>query len=492
MHPLTQGAQPIRLTTHEAHEGSPDFSPDGGLIAFRSERDSGGIYIVPTLGGEERLLVSGGDFPRFSPDGQTVAYCVGGNYEVNSAIWVIPVAGGIPRRLAADVPWACWPVFTTDGRHILFNGSRGANDPSHDWWVTPLDGGPSVKTDAATVLARQMKTGTLNTTVSLTHSKCLFALGGRIWELDLAGPDWTAKGPARPLTSGGLHQLVRVASVSRFVFANLRFATHLWTLALDHNSGKALGELEPLPHSGGSQQAPTASGDGHLLAYTQTEPAGASVRIRDSRTSRETTLLHFQARPKVSPDGTRLAYSVFPDSISVMSTSGGESTALISKKDGLSTQIVGWTPDSRKIVHWFGEPIRYALLDPDSRQSTVFLQHPRSTPLKSPPISVGWRSTSAMTAKVPPSSPRFAMERRPTRRTGSGSVRPSRNGHGGPLTAISFIWLAGEMATDVFGRSPSTLSPSTPRVTPSPFNTFTELDFQCRRALSARRFFPVV
>jgi serine/threonine protein kinase len=43
MHPLTQGAQPLRVTSNEADDQSPDFSPDGGLIVFQSKRQGGGF-----------------------------------------------------------------------------------------------------------------------------------------------------------------------------------------------------------------------------------------------------------------------------------------------------------------------------------------------------------------------------------------------------------------------------------------------------------------
>lgn len=53
-------------TSHETDDHQPAFSPGGARIAFRSERDGGGIYIMPALAGKQRLLVQNGVRPRFS------------------------------------------------------------------------------------------------------------------------------------------------------------------------------------------------------------------------------------------------------------------------------------------------------------------------------------------------------------------------------------------------------------------------------------------
>jgi tricorn protease len=58
------------------------------------------IWVVPRSGGAASPLASppGGEtFPRFSPDGQTIAF--NGNYDGNNDIYTVPVEGGIPHRV---------------------------------------------------------------------------------------------------------------------------------------------------------------------------------------------------------------------------------------------------------------------------------------------------------------------------------------------------------------------------------------------------------
>jgi len=63
------GGEPHQITKNPSDDREPSFSPDGSKIAFRSEREGGGIYVVSTFGGAERKIASEGRRPRFSPNG---------------------------------------------------------------------------------------------------------------------------------------------------------------------------------------------------------------------------------------------------------------------------------------------------------------------------------------------------------------------------------------------------------------------------------------
>ncbi len=101
----------------------------------------GYLWSVSRAGGEARQLTTGGheNFPCFSPDGKWIAFS--GQYDGNEDVYVMPVAGGEPRRLtwhpANDGP-AGW---TPDGKRILFISTRDAYADVTRAYTVPLEGG---------------------------------------------------------------------------------------------------------------------------------------------------------------------------------------------------------------------------------------------------------------------------------------------------------------------------------------------------------------
>jgi DNA-binding winged helix-turn-helix (wHTH) protein len=48
----------VRVTNSPAHDWQPDWAPEGNRLVFRSEREGGGLFVVPALGGNERKISS--------------------------------------------------------------------------------------------------------------------------------------------------------------------------------------------------------------------------------------------------------------------------------------------------------------------------------------------------------------------------------------------------------------------------------------------------
>src|SRR5204863_9501533 len=69
------GGRAINLTANSpANNAQGAFSPDGERIAFRSDRDGGGIFVMGATGESVRRITTAGFDPRWSPDGKFLAY----------------------------------------------------------------------------------------------------------------------------------------------------------------------------------------------------------------------------------------------------------------------------------------------------------------------------------------------------------------------------------------------------------------------------------
>jgi tricorn protease len=102
----------------------------------------GDLWIVDRNGGDARQLTSDVGIeidPVFSPDGTMIAFT--GEYDGNEDVYVIPAAGGIPKRLTSH-PGADQVVgWTRDGKRILFRSSRDSYARHAQLYTVSLSGG---------------------------------------------------------------------------------------------------------------------------------------------------------------------------------------------------------------------------------------------------------------------------------------------------------------------------------------------------------------
>jgi tricorn protease len=111
-----------------------------GHIAFAYAND---LWVAASDGTAVRRLTSHPGIesaPRFSPDGQLVAFT--GRYEGNADVYVVPVTGGVPRRLTWHPGSDTALGFTPDGRSVLFASPREVYTTRYQQLFTvPVEGG---------------------------------------------------------------------------------------------------------------------------------------------------------------------------------------------------------------------------------------------------------------------------------------------------------------------------------------------------------------
>ena len=295
---------------------SPSFSRDGQSIAFRSERDGGGIFVMGATGESPRRLTEAGFDPTWSPDGKEIAYAThpgsGGMLEKNE-IWVVDVATGARRKLYDGNGRS--PSWSPSGRRVAFHQlpprglSAGTSSPSLS--SVPASGG--------------------SPTVAV-----------RFRQETLSLPAWSEAGIAFVSRDGG--------------------APNVWRVRVDEESGEPIGEAAPLLTTP-SSYSPSATPDGRrLVCVFQTDSwqldrwAFDSVRGRVEGGPRRIRTDPRQMRLKgVSADGEWLSMLLWEADgqrdILLVRVLTGETRRLTN--DGLREDFFVWSGDGSRLYFGF-------------------------------------------------------------------------------------------------------------------------------------------
>jgi eukaryotic-like serine/threonine-protein kinase len=316
------GGAPVQITHDNLNNREPSFSPDGSMIVFSSERAKGGIFVVPVLGGEPRQIAGQGRRPRFSPDGEQVVYWSGNDIEVgprdSQRILVVPAGGGSPRLLSSGFLSARSPVWSPDGKRVLFLGTQGGNPPAYeeyfDWWVVSATGGLPVPLKLNQALARQ-RMSYPDPGVWTPDQKVVFTatLGDvrNVWRMPISSDGNRLTGSPERLTVGGGAETSLSWVGSRLVFAAENSAIDLWSLPADTNRGLVRGEMKRLTRDAGANFYPMASSDGSRMVFRSDRRGAIELWFKDFRTRREIPVFgsvdgHI---PFLSPDGATAMYT---------------------------------------------------------------------------------------------------------------------------------------------------------------------------------------
>ncbi len=295
----------------ERNETAPAFSPDGQSIAFHVSDGDGGIFIAGATGESSRRLTDFGFHPAWSPDSTRIAFSTEEIYEPasrngQSAIWVVDVAGGAPRRLDGTGD-AAQPSWSPSGERLVYWSNTGGQ---RDIFTVPVAGGPRtpVVEDAP---------------------------------LDWC-PVWSPDGRS-------------------VLFASNRGgSTNLWRIAIDEASGRTGAPPEPV--TGGVQAAleqPAISRDGTRLVFRSRISAVSPVSIAfdpvSGRTGTPVVLDNSDTRlnpSDVSPDGRWIAYVNFGDRQDIFISAIDGSGLRRITDDVARDRGPVWTADGRSLVFY--------------------------------------------------------------------------------------------------------------------------------------------
>jgi Tol biopolymer transport system component len=370
------GGEPLRLTRGPGDKREPTFSPDGTTIAFRSEQDDG-IYLVSTLGGPARRLAPEGHRPQFSPDGKSIAYSsvgdVGGpslSVVGQARIYLVASIGGAPRQVRPDFVGAAYPTWSPDGEHLLFLGNPDNSKPAQetvDWWVTPLSGGPAIKTGAldATRSAKlsgglQVYPWALVAPAWEPDGKGLIfsARSGdstNLWRIGISSRTWKVTGPPQRLTSGPTREqspsvVSGAGGTIRVAFASASASTAVYGLPIKPSEAKVVGELQLLTDNATGSTEPSLSRDGSRMAFVSLRPGNQEVWIKDLRTGEQSALTtsgSVKWGPTFSPDGSKVSFlETTSQDVYIIPATGG-APEMVCEACG---EVTDWSPDGKRIM----------------------------------------------------------------------------------------------------------------------------------------------
>ncbi len=312
------GLAAVRLTRDPADDHEPAISLDGFAVAFRSERAGGGIYQVPSIGGEAKLLAAEGRRPRYSPDGTQIAYWAG-QADGAAKLYVIPATGGKPRQIAPGFAGA-YPVWSPDGASLLFLGNKGEtiSASAADWWLAPVGPGEPKNTGACHSL-RQFALLRADFCVAPGDWKgkhVFFSMpegtSAHVWREEMLP---TRELIARPdqLTAGDSIDAQPAASADgRVLFSRQTLNVDIWGAPIRANEGKLAGDWKKLTTDPAVDDYPSASADGQKLVF-QSDRRGARGAWLLNMNSRLESPIPSDRKmdlwPRISPDGLKFSFA---------------------------------------------------------------------------------------------------------------------------------------------------------------------------------------
>lgn len=334
----------------------PAFSPDGESIAFRSDREPKGIYVMGATGENVRRVADFGYHPSWSPDGKELAVSTQGRDLPNvrnskpSEIWIVNVVTGAKRILTRSD--AMQPAWSPDGKLIAYWFMPSASG-RRDVAVMPAAGGESV----------------VITTDGNTNWNPVWAPDGRylyfasdrkgsmsFWRVVLGADLQPASEAESVVTPSKFSRHISFSrDGTRFIYVSTDNKSNIQAVKIDRDSLQPVGE--PFWITTGDRQVsrPELSSDGSRFVFRlpkRTQDDIVTVDIDGGNPRDITDDAAFDRYPRWSPDGTQIAFTSDRTGTYEIHTVGADGTGLRRVTFvGGETSFPLWSPDGQRICY---------------------------------------------------------------------------------------------------------------------------------------------
>jgi Tol biopolymer transport system component len=368
------GKNPINLTPDSpVDDNMPAFSPDGERIAFHSQREGGGVYVMGATGESVRLLVKAGFHPAWSPDGTEIVFSTAWAPRAEtrmgrSQLHIVNLTTGAvrPVKIVATDDDAIQAQWSPNGRRLAYWSTQGG---VRDIFTVAASGGEAVRVTADEALDWNP--------VWSPDGRYLYFSSDRggsmnLWRVPIDEHSGRTLGPPDPITTPSLDsaQISLSRDGRRLIYVQRAATRNLQRVAFDPVREVTVGEPEWITQGSKLAVMPEISPDGKSIAFFTLAPSQEDLYVAnaDGTGARQLTDDSYLDRaPRWAPDGSEIAF---------MSTRGGRFDIWAIRPDGsglrqitavpkLNATQPAWSPDGGRIAYGVAGDTTYII---DSRK----------------------------------------------------------------------------------------------------------------------------